>query len=76
MENSAAFDARVQEDKESIRKAMKGKGPVTFEFLDAAEEAIVDNIYFQMVEMDYCKFGNDYALGLRWLRHLGRPCLY
>ena len=24
-----------------------------------------------MVKEGRCKFGNDYALGLRWLRHLG-----
>ncbi len=24
-----------------------------------------------MVKEGKCKFGNDYALGLRWLRHLG-----
>lgn len=54
-----------------IRSSIKGEVPVTLEFLDAAEEEIKGNIYYQMVAADACKFGNDYALGLRWLRHLG-----
>ena len=32
---------------------------------------IQSNIYYQMVKKGMCKFGNDYALGLKWLRHLG-----
>jgi hypothetical protein len=54
-----------------IRGSIKGETPVTLEFLDAAEEEITGNIYFNMVSGGVCKFGNDYALGLRWLRHLG-----
>ncbi|MDP2969283.1 MAG: hypothetical protein Q8P64_08785, partial [Deltaproteobacteria bacterium] len=30
-----------------------------------------ENIYYRMVKEGLCKFGNDYAIGLRWLRHLG-----
>ncbi len=41
------------------------------EFLRKTEEEIKTNIYYRMVEEGKCKFGNDYALGLRWLRHLG-----
>ncbi len=54
-----------------IRKALKGKGPITCNYIDAIEEEITENIYFEMVASERCKFGNDYALGLRWLRHLG-----
>ncbi len=44
---------------------------VTIAFLSAAEDEILDNIYTQMITAGVCRFGNDYALGLRWLRHLG-----
>ena len=40
-------------------------------FLGKAEKEIKGNIYYRMVKEGKCKFGNDYALGLRWLRHLG-----
>ncbi|HSB05529.1 MAG TPA: hypothetical protein VLK23_10060 [Thermodesulfobacteriota bacterium] len=42
-----------------------------FEFLKKAEKEITGNVYYRMVKAGGCKFGNDYALGLRWLRHLG-----
>jgi hypothetical protein len=40
-------------------------------FLKGAEKEIKANIYYRMVKEGRCRFGNDYALGLRWLRHLG-----
>jgi hypothetical protein len=40
-------------------------------FLKGAEKEIKGNIYHRMVKEGICRFGNDYALGLRWLRHLG-----
>jgi hypothetical protein len=40
-------------------------------FLEKAEKEIKGNIYYRMVKEEKCKFGNDYAIGLRWLRHLG-----
>lgn len=40
-------------------------------FLSAARRRIQENIYYIMVMKGICKFGNDYAIGLRWLRHLG-----
>lgn len=40
-------------------------------FLKSARQQILENIYYRMGEAGICKFGNDYALGLRWLRHLG-----
>ena len=41
------------------------------DFLKNAEEEIKGNIYYRLVKEGRCRFGNDYALGLRWLRHLG-----
>jgi len=40
-------------------------------FLSSAIEQIKNNVYYMMSIAGMCKFGNDYALGLRWLRHLG-----
>jgi hypothetical protein len=40
-------------------------------FLNSAKQQIQENIYYKIGETGMCKFGNDYALGLRWLRHLG-----
>jgi len=40
-------------------------------FLSSAIEQIKNNVYYRMSTAGMCKFGNDYALGLRWLRHLG-----
>jgi len=41
------------------------------DFLKTAEKEIKGNVYYRMIKEGECKFGNDYALGLRWLRHLG-----
>ncbi len=40
-------------------------------YVKAMKELFVNNIYYQASLKGLCKFGNDYALGLRWLRHLG-----
>jgi len=40
-------------------------------FLYAAKRQIENNVYYRFSKLGMCKFGNDYALGLRWLRHLG-----
>jgi len=45
--------------------------PVLLAFLDGAQAEIAGNIYTRLVRDGHCRFGNDYALGLRWLRHLG-----
>lgn len=45
--------------------------PVLLPFLDNARREIEGNTYTRMVREGRCRFGNDYALGLRWLRHLG-----
>ncbi len=40
-------------------------------FLEAGREEFQSNIYYKLSFSGLGKFGNDYALGLRWLRHLG-----
>jgi len=54
---------------EEIEKELKGN--LTVSFVLAAKRVIQENIYYRMVMQRLCKFGNDYAIGLRWLRHLG-----
>ncbi len=54
-----------------IEEGMDFKKDLFSQFLRMAEKEIRENIYYQMVKEGMCKFGNDYALGLRWLRHLG-----
>jgi len=46
-------------------------GRWTSSFIEASKNVIQSNIYYKMIRQGLCKFGNDYALGLRWLRHLG-----
>jgi len=40
-------------------------------FLLSAKEQLWNNVYYRLGKLGMCKFGNDYAAGLRWLRHLG-----
>lgn len=40
-------------------------------YFDAMKSELTTNFYRVAYERGLCKFGNDYALGLRWLRHLG-----
>lgn len=47
------------------------EGNLAASFVLAAKRTIQENIYYKMVMEGLCKFGNDYAIGLRWLRHLG-----
>jgi len=54
-----------------IEQAVDRGKPVLVAFLDKARAEIESNIYTRMVREGRCRFGNDYALGLRWLRHLG-----
>lgn len=55
---------------EEIKKELV-EGKWTASFVTAARKVVQSNVYYQMVTKGMCKFGNDYALGLRWLRHLG-----
>jgi hypothetical protein len=54
-----------------IENALNDKKHILPDFLRKAGEEIKTNVYYRMVKEGKCKFGNDYALGLRWLRHLG-----
>ncbi|MBS3917544.1 MAG: hypothetical protein KG012_01520 [Deltaproteobacteria bacterium] len=54
-----------------IEEGIDFKKNLFAQFLKRAEREIKENIYYQMVKEGFCKFGNDYAIGLRWLRHLG-----
>ncbi len=40
-------------------------------YFNAMSKHLRENFYRIAYEKGMCKFGNDYALGLRWLRHLG-----
>ena len=69
---------RVQKGNSMVAKtALSIEGELNFEknflfsFLKKTGTEIKGNIYYRMVKEGKCKFGNDYALGLRWLRHLG-----
>ena len=61
----------------AARTASRIEGALDFQkgilkdFLAQTEREIKGNVYYRMVKGGKCKFGNDYALGLRWLRHLG-----
>lgn len=55
---------------ENIEKEIE-ENSILLSFLNGTREQIQENIYYKMAERDICKFGNDYALGLRWLRHIG-----
>jgi hypothetical protein len=54
-----------------IEQALDFGKPVMLTLVEKAQEEIDGNIYTRMVREGRCRFGNDYALGLRWLRHLG-----
>ena len=56
---------------ERIEQALDFGKPILLAFLDRARAEIEANVYTRMVREGVCRFGNDYALGLRWLRHLG-----
>jgi hypothetical protein len=69
---------RVQKGSSMVAKtALRIEASLDFEkniwpaLLKKAEAEIKENIYYRMVKEGMCRFGNDYALGLRWLRHLG-----
>ncbi len=54
-----------------IEQALDFNKPVLLACLDKVQAEIEANVYTRMVREGRCRFGNDYALGLRWLRHLG-----
>jgi hypothetical protein len=61
----------VAQTAQRIEDALGQENQILPEFLRKTEEEIKTNVYYRMVKEGKCKFGNDYALGLRWLRHLG-----
>lgn len=40
-------------------------------YVESMRRQLTGNFYYKASRDGVCKFGNDYALGLRWLRHLG-----
>jgi hypothetical protein len=40
-------------------------------FLQSTRTALRETVYYKISARGMCKLGNDYAIGLRWLRHLG-----
>ncbi|HAA74478.1 TPA: hypothetical protein DCE37_05075 [Candidatus Latescibacteria bacterium] len=40
-------------------------------FLKALKAEMRSGVYWQMIDENYCKFGNDFARGLEYLRHYG-----
>lgn len=63
-------ESMVAKMAEQIEKDL-AKGKLPSNFVTACKKVIQSNIYYKMAAERMCKFGNDYALGLRWLRHLG-----
>lgn len=55
---------------EEIEAVLKIGNPAS-SFIVNSMRSIRENVYYKMSVEGLCKFGNDYALGLRWLRHLG-----
>lgn len=55
---------------ESVEKKLDHNN-VMLSFLEAIKEEIQTNVYYVMSKRRMCRFGNDYAVGLRWLRRLG-----
>ena len=55
---------------EEIEKGLEEKD-LAASFVSKAKKVIRKNIYYSMGVKGLGKFGNDYAIGLRYLRHLG-----
>ncbi|PLJ77191.1 transaldolase family protein [Infirmifilum sp. SLHALR2] len=51
-------------------KLIDGEHPLS-SFVTAMRKLFESNAYYRMTLQGLCRFGNDYALGLRWLRRLG-----
>ena len=62
--------AMVSHAAEEIEKNLSNEN-IMNSFLQLAKKQIQENIYYKWCASGTSKFGNDYALGLRWLRHLG-----
>ena len=64
-------NSMVAKTAQRIEEGLDFRKSILVGFLKKAEAEIKGNVYYRMVKEGRCKFGNDYALGLRWLRHLG-----
>jgi len=53
-----------------IERGLRGDS-LARSFVETARKVFSENFYRRAYEAKICKFGNDYALGLRWLRRLG-----
>jgi len=55
---------------ERIQAALKPENPGR-SFLELMRRELRAGVYYRMIGEGYCKFGNDYARGLEYLRHFG-----
>jgi hypothetical protein len=55
---------------ERIEKELESNNPGC-SFLTLLKRHMRSGVYWQMISEGYCKFGNDYARGLEYLRHFG-----
>ena len=55
---------------ERIEKELESNNPGC-SFLKLLKKHMRSGVYWQMISEGYCKFGNDYARGLEYLRHFG-----
>jgi len=60
----------VAEIAQNVMKKIS-KTRIARSYVDAMVSEIRNNFYRKAYDLNLCKFGNDYALGLRFLRHLG-----
>ncbi|MEM2841694.1 MAG: transaldolase family protein [Thermoproteota archaeon] len=67
VESGNSMLSKIAEDLE----AQLSDGRFAASFVINSKRAIHENVYYKLSVEGLCKFGNDYALGLRWLRHLG-----
>ncbi len=70
MKKIMAGDGMMAKIAEEIDPQIDEESPVST-YLEATSNALKNNVYYQMTYQGLCKLGNDYAMGLRWLRHLG-----
>lgn len=55
---------------ERIKEKLNDREPLE-SFLKVGADEFKSNVYYRLSISGLGRFGNDYALGLRWLRHLG-----
>ena len=55
---------------EEVEAKVDPNSPV-LSYLQSLRTALRETVYYKISARGMCKLGNDYAIGLRWLRHLG-----